>query len=175
MDWLDKQIGRGRSPAPDATGASDAGDDEGLRPDLSPDAPYRAFGHPRAQPLRSLFIYFNADERKKYHKKKMQIQYEHLDSDDPASEGFGADGKSFSIVVSGARKMLRITVHGRDLEDGYDHVTFHRTPWMRSFDGRNFGQMDGPLITGFDIDVLEDEEESREGTDASPERKRVTA
>ena len=59
--------------------------------------------------LRSLLIYFNAAERTKYGKKKIQIQYEHLDSDDPASEGFAADGQSFSIVVCNSRKVLRFT------------------------------------------------------------------
>lgn len=179
MEWLDKQSGKGRTPGFDGAATGGAAEDDGGRPDLRPGKPYRAFGHPRSHALRSLFIYFNADERNKYGKKKMQIQYEHLDSDDPMTEGFAADGQSFSLVVSGARRMMRITVRGRQLEEGYDYITFHRTPWMRSFDGRDFGQLDGPVISSFDIEVLEDEEEnqeSREGTVNAPlQRNRVTA
>jgi hypothetical protein len=170
VDWLDKQLGK------DSTATGGAGEDDAGRPDLRPGAQYRAFGHPRSHALRSLFLYFNGDERKKYGKKKMQIQYEHLDSDDPTSEGFAADGQSFSFVVSGARRMMRITVRGRQLEEGYDFITFHRMPWMRSFDGRDFGQLEGPVIFAFDIEVLKDEEESREGLAGAPvQRNRVTA
>jgi hypothetical protein len=127
-------------------------EDDG-RPDFS--KPYRAFGHPRTHALRSLFIYFNAAERRKYGKSKIQIQYEHLDSDDPASEGFAEDGKSFSFVVCGARGMLRYTVRGRQLEEGYDYITFHRMPWIRSCD-RDFGQIDGPVITATEIEPVEE-------------------
>ena len=88
-----------------AAEANGAGEQDDGRPDFS--KPYRAFGHPRTHALRSLFIYFNAAERRKYGKSKIQIQYEHLDSDDPTSEGFAEDGKSFSFVVCGARGMLR--------------------------------------------------------------------
>jgi hypothetical protein len=127
------------------------------RPDFS--KPYRAFGHPRTQPLRSLFLYFNAAERKRYGKKKIQIQYEHLDSDDPQSEGFAEDGKSFSFVVSTGRGFLRYTVHGWDLEEGYDLITFHRMPWLRCID-RDFrkgdGSADGPVITSIDIEAVEE-------------------
>jgi hypothetical protein len=131
------------------------------RPDFS--KPYRAFGHPRTHALRSLFLYFNAAERQLYGRKKIQIQYEHLDSDDPSSEGFAADGQSFSIVVSGARKMLRITVRGRELEEGYDYITFHRMPWMRSMErGRDFGQVEGPVITGFEIEPVEEAESAEQ-------------
>jgi hypothetical protein len=176
MDWQDKQSGKGRTSVFDGAATSGTAEDDEGRPDLRPGKPYRAFGHPRSHALRSLFLYFNAEERKKYGKKKMQIQYEHLDSDDPTTEGFASDGQSFSFVVSGARKMMRITVHGRQLEEGYDFTTFHRTPWMRSFDGRDFGQLEGPVIFSFDIEVLKDEEESREGTaDAPLQRNRVTA
>jgi hypothetical protein len=176
MDWLDKELGKGRTPPVPDDDVSGAGEEDDSRPDLRPGKPYRAFGHPRSHALRSLFLYFNADERRKYGKKKMQIQYEHLDSDDPRSEGFAADGQSFAFVVSGARHMLRITVRGRDLEQGYDFTTFHKTPWMRSFDGRDFGQLDGPVIFSFDIEVLEDEQESRAGTANAPvERNRVMA
>src|SRR5438128_9723787 len=109
--WEEALFGSEQRPATGEPEESAAAEPDNGRPDFS--KPYRAFGHPRAQPLRSLLIYFNAAERKKYGKKKIQIQYEHLDSDDPASEGFAEDGQSFSIVVSSARKMLRITVRGR--------------------------------------------------------------
>jgi hypothetical protein len=136
---------------PDAGAANDQ--DDG-RPDLT--QPYRAFGHPRAQPLRSLFVYFNKEERKKYGKSKIQIQYEHLDSDDPKSEGFAEDGRSFSFVVCGARGMLRFTVRGWLLEDGYDHITFHRMPWIRSADRAEFRRNDEPVITGVEIVEVEE-------------------
>jgi hypothetical protein len=146
----------GAAPGPAAAGAESNGaaeTDDG-RPDLN--KPYRAFGHKRTQPLRSLFIYFNAEERKKYGKSKIQIQYEHLDSDDPASEGFAVDGKSFSFVVCGARGMLRFTVHGWLLEDGYDHITFHRMPWIRSAERAGLRRNDEPVITGIDIQAVEE-------------------
>jgi hypothetical protein len=135
-----------------AESPGDGEQDDG-RPDFS--KAYRAFGHPRTHALRSLFIYFNALERREYGRKKVQIQYEHLDSDDPASEGFAEDGQSFSIVVSSARKMMRITVRGRQLEEGYDYITFHRMPWIRSVD-RDFGQVDGPVITAIEIETVEE-------------------
>ncbi len=62
---------------------------------------YRAFGRARPNALPALVIYFNAAERRKFGKKKVQFQYEHLDSDDPASEGLAEDGQSFSFVVAG--------------------------------------------------------------------------
>jgi hypothetical protein len=129
------------------------------RPDLK--GPYRAFGIPRAQPLRSLFLYFNAAERKQYGKKKVQIQYEHLDTDHPDSEGFAADGRSFSFVVATGRGFLRFTVHGWDLEEGYDQITFHRMPWIRSFDGtfqKADGKPEGPVITGIGIEEVKEKE-----------------
>src|SRR5438132_835623 len=121
--WEEALFGAEQRPAAGEPEAEAAAEPDDGRPDFS--KPYRAFGHPRTQPLRSLFIYFNAAERRKYGRKKIQIQYEHLDSDDPASEGFAEDGKSFSIVVCGARKLLRITVRGWQLEAGYDFITFH--------------------------------------------------
>ena len=163
-----EQIFKSRSqPAPPAPKPTADAEEDGGTPDFS--KPYRAFGHPRAQPLRSLWIYFNAAERRKYGKKKMQIQYEHLDSDDPESEGFAEDGKSFSFVVAGARRALRITVHGRDLEkQGYDPFTSHRLPWMRSFDKeRDFGQVEGPVITSFVIEPVEEEEPAAQPQRAS--------
>jgi hypothetical protein len=142
-------------PAAEAAEPRGAGEPDDGRPDFS--RPYRAFGHPRTHALRSVFLYFNAAERQKYGKKKIQLQYEHLDSDDPASEGFAADGQSFSIVVCNSRKVLRITVRGRQLEEGYDLITFHRMPWLRSIEkGRDFGQVDGPVITGFEIETVEE-------------------
>jgi hypothetical protein len=164
-----------RQPAPAAPEAANE-DDE--RPDFS--KAYRAFGHPRPQPLRSMFLYFNADERKRYGRKKIQIQYEHLDSDDPMSEGFADDGQSFAIVVSGARQMLRITVRGRQLEGDYDLISQHRMAWMRSIDrGRDFGQADGPVITSIEIEPIKEEEapgEGREKVEAMPvQRNRMMA
>jgi len=130
-------------------------DDAG--PDLS--GPYRAFGHPRSHALPSLVLYFNAEERRKYGRKKMQIQYEHLDSDDPQSEGFAADGQSFSFVVSGARRAMRVTARGRALEEGYDWLLQHRLPWMRSADAdRDFGQGGSAVITSFVIEPVQEEE-----------------
>jgi hypothetical protein len=127
------------------------------RPDFS--KPYKAFGHPRPDALRSMFIYLNTAEQRKYGRKKFQIQYEHLDSDDPMSEGLAADGRSFSIVVSGARQPMRITVHGVQMEEQYDYIPLHRMPWIRSHEpGRNFGQHDGPVITSIEIEPLEEEE-----------------
>jgi hypothetical protein len=129
-------------------------------PDLS--GPYRAFGHPRPDTLRTLHLYFNAAERRRYGRKKMQIQYEHLDSDDPASEGFADDGQSFALVICGGRKQLRITVRGRRLEKDYDWITLHKMPWMRSADNeRDFGQGDEPVITGFEIEPVEEPEGAR--------------
>ncbi len=61
---------------------------------------YRAFGRPRPYALPALVIYFNAAERRKFGRKKVQVQYEHLDSDDPASEGLAEDGQCFSFVVA---------------------------------------------------------------------------
>lgn len=144
------------APAPPAAVPADDREDEAGTPDFS--QPYRAFGRPMARPLRSLFLYFNAEERRRYGKKKMQIQYEHLDSDDPASEGFAEDGQSFCIVVAGARRALRITVRGRQLEAGYDWLTFHRMPWLRSVD-RDFEQIDGPVITSIVIEPVEEKPE----------------
>jgi hypothetical protein len=118
--------------------------------------PYRAFG--RAQhPLPALVIYFNAAERRKYGKKKVQVQYEHLDSDDPASEGLAEDGQSFSFVVAGARKMMRVTVRGRQLEQGYDLIISHRMPWIRCVD-RDFGQADGQVITSVEMEAVQEAE-----------------
>ena len=145
---------------PAAVPAGDREDEAGT-PDFS--QPYRAFGHPMGRPLRSLFLYFNAAERRRYGKKKMQLQYEHLDSDDPASEGFAEDGRSFALVVVGARKALRITVRGRQLEQGYDWLTFHRLPWLRSFDqDRDFDQLEGPVITSIVIETVEEAEEAKQ-------------
>ncbi len=161
---------RTADPAPGGAAVKQEGEranepDNG-RPDLK--GPYRAFGHPRTEALRSLFIYFNADEQKRYAKRKVQIQYEHLDSDDPESEGFAADGKSFSFVVATGRGFLRYTVHGWDLEEGYDQITFHRMPWIRSFD-RDFrkadGQADGPVITGIEIEPVEEAERAPAGSE----------
>jgi hypothetical protein len=136
---------------PDAVEAEEAG------PDFS--GPYRAFGHPRSQALPALVLYFNAAERRKYGKKKVQLQYEHLDSDDPASEGLAADGQSFSFVVCGARKTVRVTVRGRNLEYGYDWLVLQRLPWMRSADAeRDFRQGDGRVITAIEIEPVEEEE-----------------
>src|SRR5713101_4957429 len=159
MGTQDRRWDHVLNPQPQAAGdeskQAGAGQEDDGRPDFS--KPYRAFGHPRTHPLRSLFLYFNAAERGKYGRKKIQIQYEHLDSDDPASEGFAEDGQSFSIVVSGARKMMRITVRGRQLEEGYDFLTFHRTPWIRSIEkGRDFGQVEGPVITSIEIEPVEE-------------------
>jgi hypothetical protein len=137
------------------TGRSDAGGEEDPGPDFS--GPYRAFSHPRAHALPSLVLYFNAAERRQYGKKKVQIQYEHLDSDDPASEGLAADGQSFSFVVCGARKTLRVTVRGRNLEYGYDWLILQRLPWMRSVD-RDFGPGDERMITAIKIEAVEEEE-----------------
>jgi hypothetical protein len=180
MGMPDRQWAEVFSPQQPAgvTQANGAAEPDDGRPDFS--KPYRAFGHPRTHPLRSLFLYFNAAERQRYGRKKIQIQYEHLDSDDPETEGFAEDGQSFSIVVSGARQMLRITVRGRQLEADYDLVTFHRMPWMRSIDkGRDFGQVDGPVITAFEIEPIKEEDapvEGREKVEAIPvERNRITA
>jgi hypothetical protein len=155
--WEDELFGsRQRPPAGEPDAPPAAAPDDG-RPDLT--GPYRAFGHPRAQPLRSLFIYFNAAEQRRYGKKKVQIQYEHLDSDHPDSEGFAADGKSFAIVVATGRGFLRYKVHGWDLEEGYDQISFHRMPWIRSYDGsfqKAGEQRDGPVITGVDIEPVEE-------------------
>src|SRR5262249_22966328 len=108
-------------------------------------------------------------ERRKYGRKKVQIQYEHLDSDDPLCEGFAADGRSFSFVVCGARGMLRYTVCGVKLEEGYDLITMHRMPWIRSHEkGRHFGQHDGPVITGFEIEALKEEDEMTQRQGAYP-------
>jgi hypothetical protein len=138
-------------------GRPDAEREEDAVPDFG--GPYRAFGHPRSQALPALVLYFNAAERRKYGKKKVQIQYEHLDSDDPAGEGFAADGQSFSFVVCGARKTLRVTVHGRNLEYGYDWLILQRLPWMRSADAdRDFRPSDGRAITSIEIEPVEEEE-----------------
>jgi hypothetical protein len=140
------------SPVPDAAEHAPADD----RPNLS--EPYRAFAHPRAHTLQTLHLYFNKVERLRYGKRKMQIQYEHLDSDDPESEGLAEDGQSFSIVVSGARKQLRIRVRGRRLEEGYDLLTFHRLQWARSADEKDCSDGDEPVITGFEIEPVEEEQ-----------------
>jgi hypothetical protein len=150
------------TPEPAPLPAVDAG--EGAQADDRPDlgGPYRAFAHPRSHTLQTLHLYFNAAERRRYGKKKMQVQYEHLDSDDPESEGMADDGQSFTFVVSGARKQLRIVVRGRRLEEGYDLLTFHRLQWMRSADSeRDFGQGDEPVITGFQIEPITEEEGAR--------------
>ncbi len=142
------------SPAP----APEKPDDG--QPDFT--GPYRAFGHPRADALRSLAIYFNAEERKRYGRKKVQIQYEHLDSDDPETEGFAADGKSFSFVVATGRGFLRYTVHGWQLEEGYDQILLHKMPWLRSTE-RDFrkadGSTDGPVITGVEIVAVKEDDD----------------
>ncbi len=127
-------------------------DDPG--PDFS--GTYQAFGRQHPYPLRCLVLYFNAAERRKYGKKKMQIQYEHLDSDDPVSEGFAADGQSFSFVVAGGRKVQRVTVRGRQLERGYDLLIAQRIGWIRSAD-RDFGHSDGPFIGSLEIEPVGEE------------------
>jgi hypothetical protein len=77
-----------------AAGAGHERDGAAVPEDTGPDfaGPYQAFGRTQPIPLRCLVLYFNAQERRKYGRKKVQIRYEHLDSEDPAGEGFAADG-----------------------------------------------------------------------------------
>ena len=72
--------------------ASGAGEEDDGRPDFS--KPYRAFGHPR-HASRCGRCSFTSTRRsgQSMARSKIQIQYEHLDSDDPASEGFAEDGQ----------------------------------------------------------------------------------
>src|SRR5258707_336529 len=70
MAWRDEtleQMLKSRTqPAPPAPKPTDEAEEDGGTPNFS--KPYRACGLPRSRPLRSLFIYFNAQERRNYDK-----------------------------------------------------------------------------------------------------------
>ncbi len=53
--------------------------------------------------------------------------------------------------------MMRVTIRGRQLEEGYDLIVAHRMPWIRCVD-RDFGQGDGQVITSVEIEAVQEEE-----------------
>ena len=152
-------FGKSRHPQESGTGSEDNdGSSDLTGPDFS--APYKPAGASRGKGLTSLWVYFNAEERKQHKRRKRQFQFRNLDDDD-ADSGFLDDGTGFSLVFSG-QKRHRLIVKGRGgpkLEEIYDRITLHRTPWIRSLDpGRDFGADGEAVITSIRIELLQDEE-----------------
>jgi hypothetical protein len=136
---LEEIFARGK-PAPDVP--------EEEKYDKPDPSNYKAFGTPRNH-LTCLQVYLGAEGRKRLGKKKLQFQYVQIDSDDKDG-GFSEDGTFFSVVFVGSVKQ-RLTVRGRNLETGYDQLTFHRMPWIRAAD-RDGGDDGEPVITGIEVE-----------------------
>ena len=126
--------------------------EESLEYDKPDPAHYRAFGHPRTKFLTALHLHFNGAEQRRCGKKKVQLQYVEMTSDDDEC-GLAADGTSFTLVF-GKR---RLTVHGRNLEKGYDFCSFHRMPFIASAD-RDFSDGDEPIVTSIVVETVEEPE-----------------
>ncbi len=54
--------------------------------------------------------------------------------------------------------MMRVTVRGRQLEEGYDLIISHRMPWLRCVD-RDFAGDGEAIITAIVIEPVKEAEE----------------
>lgn len=66
----------------------------------------------------------------------------------------GAVARPFSVVLAGSIKQ-RFTVRGRNLEGGYDFLSFHRMPWIRSAD-HDTAEDGDPIITNIEIEAIDE-------------------
>jgi hypothetical protein len=134
-------------------------EDEFPRPDLTGD--YVAFAAYRGRNLPCLHLYFNAAERKAHGKKKKQVQYVHLESDDEKS-GLAEDGLSFTAGVYMPEGRMLLTVRGRNIEHIYDLLALHKLAWIRSIDDRQDRRGvipdDAVVITGLSLVEEKDKE-----------------
>lgn len=123
---------------------------------LNRDSKYRAASQQKGRWLTSLIVYFNKEGRDEYKVSAKQFQYQHLDSDGPGC-GFAADGQSFAFIFAGSVKQL-VTVYGRNLEDVWDAIGFHRQPSIRAVD-RDFPEPgdNETVITSIKIETVEDD------------------
>lgn len=109
----------------------------------------------RGRNMLCLDQYLNATERKVHGKKKRQLQYHVIESDESDS-GFAADGQSFMIEWN-IPEQWQLTVTGRNLRPIYDRISEHRIRRLRVAD-RDFAPDTDkqPVITKIELVPVEE-------------------